>query len=439
VLSRYTLACAIALPLFACAADPGAGTAPAEPVPVTADDEAAYRALFPLYAEICAVSQLSKKPGFGAEITSGIGGHAVLYLNGACRRSDSTYPILALCDEIPGKEAVDGVGLSVNAHYATANWVAIEGRDFFFEGGIPAGQPLTRAAYQAALAEAQAKGIYESVEFHDKTYDDMPAGFTKPGFKYEISAATDFAIAFGRNRYCGRVPLSRPQMVGIVDYLNALNEPYRTGAEIFDWNLFTHNCAHMNHNALAVADIWDPWATDRFFLVALFDFPVPKNEFVNLMRRTNDLPIDDLEAIYDDAAARRLLLRETRLPTQPGAIADIASIIPENDVYETSSKIIFYDDPFIGAYQGWFDTIVSDKRYSSLRANLAYFAALYDRILKARKPLEWYVEKRGMKPAEQRDFAVFYDKYYAYVETESGEVARKISWLNASPQSVSLK
>ena len=55
--------------------------------------------------------------------------------------------VLALCDETG--DAADGVGLSVNAHYRNAEWVATEGRDFFFDGGLKPGQPLTRAAYRA--------------------------------------------------------------------------------------------------------------------------------------------------------------------------------------------------------------------------------------------------------------------------------------------------
>ena len=38
--------------------------------------------------------------------------------------------------------------------------------------------------------------------------------------------------------------------------------------------------------------MWSEWPTHRPLLISAFDFPVPKNEFVNLMRRTNDLPIN---------------------------------------------------------------------------------------------------------------------------------------------------
>ena len=56
----------------------------------------AYEDLYPYHAELCALSELRKKPGFGVPLRSGIGGHSLLYLNGvrldraqATRRSGS--------------------------------------------------------------------------------------------------------------------------------------------------------------------------------------------------------------------------------------------------------------------------------------------------------------------------------------------------------------
>jgi len=399
-----------------------------EPPPTTMSEEQIYAALYPNYAEICAVSQLGKKSGFGAEISSGIGGHAVLYLNGVCRRQDVDYPVLALCDEIGDRS--DGVGLSVNAHYQNAEWVATEGRDFFFDGGLSPGQPLTKAAYRATQARAEAKGIYRGVDFHQDVYDDMAAGFTPATYQYEMSVATDYAITFGRNRYCARVPLDRAQLQTIVKYLNDQNAPYRNG-EIFDWNLFTHNCAHLNHNALAAADIWDEWETDRFILVSLFDFPVPKNEFVNLMRRTNDVAIDDPVALYRDGAARRLLLEHGRLPTQPGALVDIGTIPRQNEVYDPDSRIIFYDEPITGSYEEHFRAILSEPRYFRLKDNLAYFASLYARIETSRRPVEAYLaDHPDWAPDEQAGFRRFYAAYFDYIGRESQEVARNLAALS---------
>ena len=397
-----------------------------QPPPTTASEEQVYREFYPTYAEICAVSQLGKKSGFGAEISSGIGGHAVLYLNGVCRKQDTEYPVLMMCDE--EKDPSDGVGLSVNEHYKGAEWVATEGREFFFNGGLKPGEPLTKDAYRATQAVAQAKGIYTSVSFHKRFYDDIAPGFTPEAYKYEISVATDYAITFGRNRYCARVPLDRAQMQTIVTYLNDQNAPYRNG-EPFDWNLFEHNCAHLNHNALAAADLWDAWATDRFILISLFDFPVPKNEFVNLMRRTNDVPIDDLEALYQDAAARRLLLEHGRLPTQPGALMDLGTIPRQNEVYDPHSDIIFYDEPLTGSYEEHFEAILDQPRYYRLQDNLAYFAGLYDKIKANRRPVETYLANRS--PEDQAAFRTFYTAYFDYIDRESREVGRNLATLKS--------
>ncbi len=67
-------------------------------IPGAAGDEAAYADRHPYYAEYCALSQIKKKPGFGADIRGEIGGHAVFYLNGACRAGGLPYPVLEVCD-----------------------------------------------------------------------------------------------------------------------------------------------------------------------------------------------------------------------------------------------------------------------------------------------------------------------------------------------------
>jgi len=402
------------------------------PPPTTVSEDHLYSALYPYYAELCVLSQLDKKPGFGADISSGFGGHAVLYLNRVCRRQNTTQPVIQLCDEQGKTPSTDGVGLSVNAHYRNADWVAVEGRDFFFKGDLKDGEPLTRDTYLRVLDKAQSKRIYDGVDFHDEVYEGMPAGFTRRGFQYEVSAATDFAIKFGRNKYCARVPLSRPQMVKIVDYLNGVNAPYLSGREIFDWNILTHNCSHINHNALAAAGLWDASPMDRFILISAFDFPVPKNEFVNVMRRTNDMPIDDLEAMFDDESARRLLLERGRLPTEPGAILDRDVVANPNDVYGTDSRVIFYDDPITGTYQRRFNQILTQPRYFNLRANLDYFAALYERIARERKPLEWYVAKRkGGSGPERAAFKAFYETYYDYIERQTHLVREQIAHIDS--------
>jgi hypothetical protein len=67
-----------------------------------------------------------------------------------------------------------------------------------------------------------------------------------------------------------------------------------------------------------VAGVWPELPTDRPLLIAAFDFPVPKNQFVNLMRRTNDMPIADPDALYDDETACVTLLQQGWITTAPG-------------------------------------------------------------------------------------------------------------------------
>lgn len=399
------------------------------PPPTTPADEARYATTYPLYAEVCALSQLGKKEGFGVELFSGIGGHAGLYLNGACRRQDTPYPVLQPCDESPGQRA-DGVGLSVNAHYANAEWVASEGRAFFFDGDLQPGEALTREGYARLQAKALAKGVYSGVDFKPEALAPVPSSFSPEAAKYEVSVATDYAIGLGRNRYCARVPLSRPQLVAVIDYLNGLNQPYRDGGKVFEWNVLSHNCSHINHNALTAAGVWEAWPMDRLKIISAFDFPVPKNEFINLLRRLNDYPIDDLDALYDDDFAREAFLRHDRLPSEPGAIVDLGIIAAPNEVYATESRIIFYDEPLTGRYQRRYNAMLGEPRYLHLRDNLAWFAGRYRMILDQRKPLAWYVQRRRFgSEVERAAFTRFHARYFDYIARRAAEVARQLATL----------
>jgi len=219
-------------------------------------------------------------------------------------------------------------------------------------------------------------------------------------------------------------------MTRVVAYLNGLNAPYRDGARSFDWDVLTNNCSHVTHNALAAAGLWDVWEMGRFFLIAAFDFPTPKNEFVNLMRRTNDGPLADLDAVFADDPARHALMQGEGLPTQPGSLAQAEAAAPANDFYDTDLALIFYDEPLTGRYEQHFRQIFSERRYTDLRANLAYFRDAYARIAHARRPVaEEAHDKAG---AEGDAFAAFYVRYYSYIDRASATVNAVLASLNAS-------
>ena len=400
------------------------------PIVMPPNNEALYAALHPYYAELCAVSEINKKPGFGTEIHGGAGGHAVLYLNGVCRDKTAHYPAIKLCDQdIPAAEA--GVGLSVNAHFKNANWTVTEGRDFFFRGALAPDDRLDYAAYQQTQAQAMQMGILDGIEFHAVVFDDKPPEMSPRDYMYDVSIGTDYAIAFARNRYCVRAPMDRAQMADIVEYLNGVNDPYRFGRREFKWSVLQNNCSHTFHNALSTADIWPEWQAEQFVLFAAFSFPVPKNEFVNLMRRMNDMPIADLPSLYADEQVRHDLMENGRLPTEPGTLAEAEAEISRNDIYEPSSRLIFYDEPLLGTYQKHFDEIFSEPRYFDVRENLEYFSKLYKKIKSERRPLEYYAAHgQDIADSSRWSFSEFYKRYYEYIDKKSTDTDAALDALN---------
>jgi hypothetical protein len=379
--------------------------------PRTEIDERVYAALFPYFAEYCAESEFDKKKGFGVEIDSGgPGGHSVFYLNGACRERGAGYPVLTLCSGTSDGMAGRGVGLSVNDHYRNANWTATEGRDFFYHGALVSGEAVTRATYARTQQEAKAMGILDGVTFHRAVLETRPADMSEREFMYEVSIGTDYAVDLTRDRFCARVPLDRARMGIIVRYLNALNEPYRSGQKEFHWNVLRDNCAYLAHNALAAVGLWPPLQPDRPLLFAVFDFPVPKNEFVNVMRRTNDLPIADPDALYDDDEARSTLLQQGWIATGPGALAEARRVVQPNEIYNTHLRLIFYDEAIFGHYQQRFDRIFAEPRYTDLAANLSYFSQMYTAILARRRI-----------PDVTGDRAAFYQRYYDAIAQEKAK------------------
>jgi hypothetical protein len=374
--------------------------------PVSSADDTAYVKEHPYYAELCALSEIGKKPGFGAEIVSGgPGGHSVLYLNGVCRDRAAGYPVIGLCDP------AHGVGISSNAHFSNAAWVAVDGRDRLF-GPDDAGG-LTRDEYSALRMDAQRSGIYDGVIFHDAAFSDIVPGYDHEAWKYEVSIGTDYAIGIARSRYCARTPLTEDQMGQVVDRLNRINQPYRTGEKQFEWSVLHNNCAHITHDGLAASCDWNEWPADQSFLEAGTDMPVPKNEFVDLMRRGNDLPIGDPVALYRDDAARQDLMQNNHLPSEPGTLAYYQPVLKPNEVYDTDLRLIFYDDPITGAYAPWLDSIMEDRRYTDEEANRAWFAEEYRRAKAGLKPLDELMPE--LTPLEQTDFPAFYRRYVAYI------------------------
>ena len=406
-------------------------------LPGAPDNPALYAAIYPYYIETCAVSAIKKKPGFGFEYQGGSGGHAVVYLNGVCRDPKQSYPTVQMCDHAE-QPADSGVGLSSNGHFSNAAWVATPGRDFFFDGALQEGESVNQTSYGRTQARAKQLGVLNGVRFHEAVFDDMPAGMTRDDFMYEASVATDYGISLGRGRFCARLPVSQGQMQRVVAYLNAQNAQYHDGLRKFTMTVLGDNCSHFTHNLLAAAGLWERWPIDRFIVVSALSFPVPKNEFVNEIMRSDKLPLDNPISLFRDPAAREAVLRDDWLPTGLGVIATATPIRPENDLYDTDVSLIFYDILGLGSFQKNFDRITTDRRYTDISDNLHHFASVYARISAAWKPSEWWMARADLSPADRLSFVAFQRLYHDYVDRMSNRVNLALLILRQPPRAVLL-
>ena len=226
----------------------------------------------------------------------------------------------------------------------------------------------------------------------------------------------------GREVYRARVSLDRRHLAIIVDFLNNLNLPYRNCKQVYRWRLLNGNCSHVAHNALAEAGIWTPWPTGQFFATAAFNFPVPKNEFVDLTLRTNHLPVENPHALYADEAVRRTILQFDALSAAPGSLASAQPAIGENrSMRQERLRLIFYDNPFWGDYHRHLARFFREPRYFDLPANLRHFAAAYEKAGKTMQPAKGDGEK-----------ARFLTRYERYLDRETRQIGTQLSAL-ASP------
>jgi len=115
--------------------------------------------------------------------------------------------------------------------------------------------------------------------------------------------------------------MSRDAMGKVIAYLNSANESaQQTG---YTWNMYTNNCSHVIHNALAAAGVWDPKeargpsaidvtrdvlsVAKALALGRMSDFSFPANTFVRLYEAGNERPIDDALAAFRNHDVRRTM------------------------------------------------------------------------------------------------------------------------------------
>jgi hypothetical protein len=370
---RITWLC-LALVITACVAEDD------RPVPMVVP-EPAYEELFPHYVELCAVSQFRPKGGD----LGGIPGHAVMYLKGACRKADAPYPQLEMCPApSDDPESLDhGVGISVNKMFKNINWMATPGRDLFFDGRLDPGETLTQDYYEATIAEAIERGLFDGIEIHDSYLKNAAPERIVADVVARSAIGTDFALRYARTAWCSRVPVTRPMMVDIVGYLNSLNADYADGETEYNWSGYADNCVHTVHNALAAADIWAPKKTWTIKLRQLFNLAIPANEVINLAERVVEFPIHERLSVQRDAKARQSLQRYGWLPGRHGALLVVVPPYPDNELFDTTRRIFILEGPLRMKTRAAV-RMFEDESDTNLQVNLRAFERIYEETLAGR-------------------------------------------------------
>ena len=390
-----------------------------------------YNLLFPYSVEVCAVTQfhqIGAKPG-------GWGGHATLFINGAEIDAGASYPRLRLvADRADLSDSDSGVGISVNKNFDNVTWVAIPGREEFFRGGLATEQILDTHFYEAAIQKATTAGWFRGVAIKDTVMRQRPRAMSADEFVLRHSVGTDFALTFARTAYSARLPMSRDAIGKVLAYLNGANESARKNGYV--WNMYTNNCSHVAHNALAATGVWDPKvargpgamnvARDvlsvarALALSQMSDFSFPANTFVRLYEAGNERPIGDALAAFRNHDVRRTM-SDGWISTGPGAL------IASYPIHDRRRNQLFAPgrDPFLFSVPMLWDKAETFKRLTrdapsivtDLAANLAHFRERYATTLARRRSIDEEAGTLNGNESEE-EFRIFYARFYEYIADE---------------------
>lgn len=387
----------------------------------------AYEDYYPTYAEYCGLSQVLKVPGNGITVRGGRGGHGVIYLKGACRDLSVPYPRIKMCDATDSGER--GVGVSVNSNFKNVNWIAVQSRELFFEGFADPASGVTLDSYEKTMQAARELRVMDGVKFHEPKPELLGDRYTGEDYLWQDSFATDFAIRYGRDMYCARVPLREEELSAAVDYLNSRNEKFLRGEE-YHWSGFSDNCTHVTHNALAAAGFWPALRIRTNPIFQLFNLAIPYNDWIEALRQGNDLPLEDPLALFRDEFTREALLKSGHLPIRPGVLGSHQAMHSPNGLYESDVQGLILELPIFHPIKREMDRKASQPRYSDIRANLEEFRA---RILSAKaslRPFGDYVphpSEDTLPGFDVVDFWKFYQAYVVYLDRALAEVEEKLA------------
>jgi hypothetical protein len=387
---------------------------------------ATYDSIFPYYTVQCSFSKERKKDGYSSSFM----GHTVLYIKGACRDTSVPYPKLKVCD--PGTDLTkksSGVALSVEKMVSNSQYIPTDGVDFLLNGSSLPDEPLTIDSIKSTVNAVLASGSLNGLKIHDKYLRKKPADASVAEYLAWIGVGTDYAVSFGRDSTCARIPMTQSQIQAEVNYVNETNEPYVTGTQEFSWSAVGDNCAHFTHDVLAAGGIRTEIPRSSSLSRIIYNFvslhwEIPANDVLKDLEFANDLTqIRSAEEVFNDHDERDVFNRLGTLPRLGATIEEIPMHLYENNMYKPDSPTTFLlDFPMVDNRGRKFDALEKDPAYTSVADNLQR-TLIHLQGIQAQAKAEELSTPKDSRPADLVEFAT---RYNAWIDQSIVEIQTRL-------------
>jgi hypothetical protein len=458
--------------LFSCSHHPALRTPSSVELSPKQKEIQQYNSLTPFYAQTCVYTEFAKRTGEYDEKgkekieSGGSAGHASMFIKGACIDKSKNVPQLKVCDDGTDLSDADaGVGISVNSMLKNANWLAIQGRSYTYNGGLENGEKLTRERFNQVVKEYADSGWLDGLEVHDKvlekhlpTYKMTLEEIKKPENRaiYEEvmakeSIGTDMGISLGRSSLCVRVPLPLDRLKKMIEFVNTTNVTARENGYVWD-GIYT-NCTHLTNNAFAATGVHaykhvytkpENSFVYKAKLVGLVlksglqalvgkmpDMAIPANGVVRLAESVFERDIRSAAHAYSNKDIRATILSaEPWLPTSHGSLVEFLPIrsIDQNEMFVEGPDALILGVPVLKDTKKKYKDYKIEEKHAEiyhLDKNLELYLEKYAQILKNRKSLDEEYDRvklrldsdaqvsydRKWKP----EFEKFYNTFYSII------------------------
>ena len=304
-------------------------------------------------------------------------------------------------------------------------YVAIDGKDFMFHGNLKADEVLNEETFNRSVMVVAQSGSTKGIKLHPDAQAGKPEGMSEEEYIARVGADTDYALQFGRESTCVRIPMNDAQMRAEVDKINEMNEPFVSGRKVYNWTGLSDSCVDFTHNVLAAAGIRSAVSTGSSLLRQTFDFmslhfQVPSNdvlaqaEFVS--KFTN---VKSAEEIYQNDDQREAFLKFGKLPQTGGAVMErVPMHLNGNDLYLPANGAMMLDIPILKPRHHKLEKMLTDPLTADIVTSLVAYQAQLQRVKSERKPIATDADP---------EFAGFAAKYNQWIDEAIHEVDEKLS------------